>query len=113
MLQGIISQGHDPAYPPLCFELLKAGQPHVTPGSDGAVLLAGVQHIPPCFLPDCPQQLLQYIVGYNTTQFLLTTSHSYSPCPLLKGAIVFFSYHIHMLTPPFVLFCFLLLYFLW
>lgn len=32
-----------------------------------------------------------------------------SPCPLFKGAIIFlffFSYHVHVLTPPFVSFCF-------
>lgn len=100
----------------LWFKLLKAGQPGVIPGSHGTMLLAGVQHVPPCFPPNCPQQLLQYIVGSNITLFLLTSSHSYSPSPLLRGAIIFFSYHIHMLTPPFVLFLlwvFLLCYFLW
>lgn len=40
VLQGITSQGPCPAYPPLWSELLKAGQPGVTPGSCGAMLLA-------------------------------------------------------------------------
>lgn len=120
LLQGIMRQGHCLAYLPLWFELLKADQPHVTPGSHGAMLLAGAQHIPPCFPPVCPQQLLQYIVGYKTTQSLLTSSHSYSPRPLLKGAIIFFLITFTCRLPPpffffrffFVLFCFLLLYFL-